>query len=148
MKTCCIPCITLCDIITRSNGQGHSCISISPRFGSNNNTNEGYDTYPWQTSDRHPGFLLHNFPNLDPEVMSSQNQNGDWPHDHKVQMPCTSLHHPHQLLAVSHNAEYIENIVCTRVMNCFSTRERVILSLFPELRSIDGNKHKTPQRGK
>ena len=35
----------------------------------------------------------------------------------------------------------IENNVCTRVTNCFSAHERVILCLFPELRSNEGNKH-------
>ena len=37
--------------------------------------------------------------------------------------------------------KYIENNVCTRVTNCFSAHERVILVYIPELRSNEGNKY-------
>ena len=36
---------------------------------------------------------------------------------------------------------YIKNNACTRVTNGFSAHERVILGLFSELRSNEGNKH-------
>ena len=38
--------------------------------------------------------------------------------------------------------DFIENNICTRVTNCFSAHERVILCLYPDLWSNSRNKHK------
>ena len=43
-------------------------------------------------------------------------------------------------------SDYIENKVWTRVANCLCTHDRVILVLFPDLRSNEGNKHQNKTR--
>ena len=55
----------------------------------------------------------------------------------------TSHHLSQELLG---SVVYIENDVYTRVKNCFSAHERVVLGFFPGLRNSEGNKHQNNTR--